>query len=85
MSRGRITLTNAQAESQVGKKLINMILDMCHDGQLDIAEVETMDVFLHANGGSEIAAVHLLRAITREIVADRMVDPMEAYRLKKAW
>jgi hypothetical protein len=85
MSKGRITLTSAQAASAVGKKLINMILDMCHDGQLDIAEVETMDAFLRENANSEIAAVHFLRAITREIVADRMVDPMEAYRLKKAW
>ncbi|MCC6971658.1 MAG: hypothetical protein IT434_15710 [Phycisphaerales bacterium] len=82
--RTRITLTNAEAESPAGKQLIDLILSMCHDGQIEIKEVESLHIFLR-RCESKIAAISYLRAITREIVADGNVDPSEVYRLKKAF
>ncbi len=75
-------MTNREAESKVGHELTNMILDMCHDGELTIEEVETLHQFLRKSG-DPFAAIPYLRAITREIVADGSVCPAEAYRLKK--
>lgn len=75
-------MTNREAESKVGYALTNMILDMCHDGELTIEEVETLHLFLRKSGDL-FAAIPYLRAITREIVADGSVSPAEAYRLKK--
>ncbi|MFH1746632.1 MAG: hypothetical protein ABIG44_06255 [Planctomycetota bacterium] len=61
-----------------------MILDTCHDGRLDIREVEELHIFLRRDT-STIAAVQYLRAITRECVTDGTVDDAEAYRLKVAF
>ncbi len=80
----RITLTKKQSESATGKRLIDLIVDMCHDGRLDIDEVVELDAFLRSDT-SGIAAVPFLRAITREAVADGAIDDAEAYRLKLAF
>jgi hypothetical protein len=61
-----------------------MILSACHDGELVIEEVESFYMFLRSCE-STIAAVEFLRSITREIVADGSVHPMESYRLKQAF
>lgn len=75
-------MTNREADSEIGRALTNMILDMCHDGELTIEEVEALHVFLRKSG-DPFVAIPYLRAITREIVADGSVSPAEAYRLKK--
>ncbi len=75
-------MTNREAESETGRALTNMILDMCHDGELTITEVEKLHIFLR-NAGDPFPAIPYLRAITREIVADGSISPAEAYRLKK--
>lgn len=82
--RTRVTLTSSQAESPSGRFLIDMILSMCHDGRLEIEEVEELHVFLRQDK-SGFAAIEFLRAITRELVADGAVDDAEAYRLKLAF
>lgn len=80
----RITLTQKQCESPTGKRLIDLILSMCHDGELDIRELSELHIFLHEDQ-SEIAAVQFLRSLTREVVADGRLDGAEAYRVKLAF
>lgn len=63
---------------------MEMILDICHDGELEISEIEDLHIFLRRDK-SDIPAVPFLRSITRDIVADGIVDDAEAYRLKKAF
>src|SRR4051812_45586796 len=82
--RTRITLTKAECESPTGKRLVDMILSMCHDGCLTIAEVDELHIFLR-NDASAIAAVAYLRAITREAVADGAINDAEAYALRLAF
>lgn len=82
--RTRITLTKSESDSATGKQLLNQIFAMCHDGQLDLIEVEELHIFLRRDT-STIAAIAFLRAITREIVADGAIDDSEAYRLKRAF
>jgi hypothetical protein len=57
---------------------------MCHDGCLDIAEVDQLHIFLRADN-SAMAALPYLRAITREAVADGAINDAEAYALKLAF
>jgi hypothetical protein len=82
--RTRITLTKAECESPTGKRLIDLILSMCHDGCLSISEVDELHIFLR-NDASAIAAIPYLRAITREAVADGAINDAEAYALKLAF
>lgn len=80
----RITLTAKQCESPTGKRLIDLILSMCHDGELDLAEVADLHAYL-LRDQSEIAAVEFLRALTREVLADGALSAAEAHRLKLAF
>lgn len=80
----RITLTAKQAESPTGKRLIDLILSMCHDGELDLREVDELHAFL-CDDQSDFAAVYMLRALTREVLADGRIDATEAYRMKLAF
>jgi hypothetical protein len=57
---------------------------MCHDGCLDIAEVDQLHIFLRADN-SAMAALPYLRALTREAVADGAINDAEAYALKLAF
>jgi hypothetical protein len=82
--RTRITLTKGECESPKGKRLIDLILSMCHDGCLDISEVDELHIFLREDT-SAIAAIPYLRAITREAVADGAINDAEAYALKLAF
>jgi hypothetical protein len=82
--RTRITLTKKECESPSGKRLVDLIFSMCHDGCLDIAEVDQLHIFLR-NDNSTIAAFPYLRAITREAVADGAINDAEAYALKLAF
>src|SRR5215204_2365900 len=83
MKRTRITLTKTECESPTGKQLIDLIFSICHDGCLDISEVDELHIFLR-NDISAIAAIPYLRAITREAVADGAINDAEAYALKLA-
>lgn len=80
----RITLTKAQADSPQGRALIEWILAACHDGALDISEVEKLHAFLKREA-SDIPAFVFLRALTRDVVADGALDDTETYHLKKAF
>jgi hypothetical protein len=82
--RTRITLTKAECESPTGKRLIDLIFSMCHDGCLNISEVDELHIFLR-NNSSPIAAIPYLRAITREAVADGAINDAEGYALKLAF
>ena len=82
--RTQITLTKAECESPSGKRLIDFIFSMCHDGCLEIAEVDELHIFLRTDA-SAIAAIPYLRAITRETVADGAINDAEAYALKLAF
>jgi hypothetical protein len=82
--RTRITLTKAECDSPTGKGLIDLIFSMCHDGCLDISEVDKLHIFLREDA-SAIAAIPYLRAITREAVADGATNDAEAYALKLAF
>src|SRR5688500_2373300 len=82
--RTRITLTKAESDCPTGKRLIDLILSMCHDGCLTIAEVDELHIFLR-DDASAIAAVTYLRAISREAVADGAINNAEAYALKLAF
>lgn len=85
MAKGtRITLTKSESESTTGLRLIDIITTMIHDGQLEFREVEELHAFLSSNK-STIAAIHFLRALTREVIADGEIDDSEAYRLKLAF
>lgn len=80
----RITLTKSQAESPMGRQLIDMILSIVHDGRMSLDEV----IGLHrvvCQDNSGIPAFEYLRARTREIIADGQVDQFEEYRLKQAF
>ncbi len=79
--RTRVTLTKAQAESPTGRALIQAILDMCHDGELTMEEIEHFHISLRT-ADDTIPAVQVLRALTRAVVADGIIDPVEAYDLK---
>ena len=80
----RITLTKRESESPTGTQLIDLILKTCHDGELEIQEIDELHLFLRRDQ-SRIAAVAYLRALTREAVADGAIDGPEAYRLKQAF
>jgi hypothetical protein len=82
--RTRITLTKAECDSPTGKRLIDLIVSMCHDGCLDISEVEQLHIFLRGDA-STMAAIPYLRAITREAVADGAINDAEAFALKLAF
>lgn len=84
IKRTRITLTKTECESPTGKQLIDLIFSMCHDGCLNISEVDALHIFLR-NDTSTIAAIPYLRAITREHVADGAISDAEAYALKVAF
>jgi hypothetical protein len=85
MAKGtRITLTKAECEAPTGKRLVDLIFSMCHDGHLEISEVDELHIFLR-NDSSAIAAIPYLRAITREAVADGAINDAEAYALKLAF
>ncbi len=85
MAKGtRITLTKSEAETATGARLLDLILDMCHDGQLDFREIETLHAVL-CHDTSRIAAIQYLRTITAAAVEDGAIDDMEAYRLKLAF
>ena len=60
------------------------MFSMCHDGCLDISEVDELHIFLR-NDTSTIAAIPYLRAITREAVADGAINDAEGYALKLAF
>lgn len=77
-------MTSKEADTPTGKRIIEKILAMCHDGMLELHEVEDLHVFL-GREGTDIAAAHYLRAITRDAVADGRIDDVEAYRLKQAF
>lgn len=82
--RTRITLTKSECETPTGRRLVDFIFSMCHDGCLDIAEVDKLHLFLREDT-SDIAAIPYLRAITREAVADGTINESEAYALKLAF
>jgi hypothetical protein len=77
-------MTSKEAASPEGRALINRILDICHDGEITIAEIESLHIFLRETT-TTIYAFEYLRAITRDIVADGCVDKYESLRLKKAF
>lgn len=84
IKRTRITLTKTECESPTGKQLIDLIFSMCHDGRLEISEIDELHIFL-SKDTSAIAAIPYLRAITREAVADGAINDAEAYALKLAF
>lgn len=84
VKRTRITLTKTECDSPTGKRLVDLIFSMCHDGRLEISEVDELHIFLR-NDSSAIAAIPYLRAITREAVADGAINEAEAYALKLAF
>lgn len=85
MAKGiRITLTSKEVESPTGKRLIDLLLSMCHDGELELSEVAELHAFL-LRDQSGIAAVEFLRALTREVLADGAITRAEAHRLKLAF
>jgi hypothetical protein len=81
--RARFVMNVSEAESEYGQRLLNLLLDICHDGILKIDEVERLHMLLR-NDVAGMPSVDYLRSITREIVADGSVDEVESYRLKKA-
>lgn len=84
VKRNRITLTKSECDTSIGKRLIDLIMSMCHDGRLEISEVNELDQFLRSNPAG-LAAVSYLRAITREAIADGVINDAEAYALKRAF
>lgn len=80
----RITLTKSQAESSAGRQLIDMILSIVHDGRMTLREVMDLHYVL-CEDKTGIPAFEYLRARTREIIADGVVDEFEEYRLKQAF
>lgn len=80
----RITLTKSQAESPVGRQLIEMILSIVHDGRMTLDEVINLHRVV-CQDKSGIPAFEYLRARTREIIADGVIDRFEEYRLKQAF
>jgi hypothetical protein len=82
MKKGqRITLTKKQADSTLGKKLLGIIFDVCHDGEIETSEIKRLHDFLLANP-SDIPSAVLLRAQTREMLGDGRIDPIDEYNLK---
>jgi DNA-directed RNA polymerase specialized sigma24 family protein len=79
----RITLTKAQAEGEDGHALLNLMLDICHDGEVTLEEAEDLYGKLRTLS-ADIPAVPYLRCIAREAIADGTIDKHEAYNLKKA-
>ena len=82
MKKGqRITLTKKQADSSLGKELLGILFDVCHDGEIETSEINRLHDFLLDNP-SNIPAFVLLRAQTREMLEDNRIDPIDAYNLK---
>lgn len=77
----RITLYQREADSPFGRKLLSLIFDICHDGDIAASEIDKLHSFL-VEQPSEFPAAVLLRAQTREMLSNGHVDPHEAYRLK---
>src|SRR5690349_2873920 len=83
-TRTRITLTKAETDLPAGRSLINMILSVCHDGELSYEEVVELHLFL-VRDRSGIAAIQFLRSLTREVVGDGKVGHADGYKLKRAF
>lgn len=79
----RVTLTQRQAATAYGQRLVHTILAMSHDGNLSLEEVAGLTAVLR-DGPADMNAVPFLRAICRDILADNEFDDMEAYRLRRA-
>ncbi|HWB21110.1 MAG TPA: hypothetical protein VG711_12470, partial [Phycisphaerales bacterium] len=85
MAKGtRITMTVAECETPTGKRLLNLILDICHDGELSIEEIDSLYQLLRYDD-SGIPAVAWLRAFVREAILDGSISDADGYRLKKAF
>ena len=80
----RITLTKTQSETADGKQLIQSILDICHDGIIELEEVEKLYLLLNRLE-SRFNAIPYLRCIAREAIADGILDNNELYKLKQAF
>lgn len=79
----RVTLTQRQAATAYGQRLVHTILALSHDGNLSLEEVAGLTAVLR-DGPADMNAVPFLRAICRDILADNEFDDMEAYRLRRA-
>jgi hypothetical protein len=77
-------MTVKQSETPIGRRLLHYILDMCHDGELILKEVDEFYQFLRYDS-SDIPAIPWLRAIVREIILDGEISEPEAVRLKRAF
>lgn len=80
--RGR--MTQVQAATPAGRKLVQSILQACHDGQIEYREAEQVFACLAAVGDS-IPAAGYLRVILMESLEDGSIDEHDAYRLKQAF
>jgi hypothetical protein len=79
----RVTLTQAQAASPFGQRLIHQIMAISHDGDLTIEEVASLHTILR-NGPADMNAVPFLRTVTTSIITDGQLDAVEAYQLRRA-
>jgi len=77
-------MTKAQCDSPEGLRLLNLIVDICHDGEVSNDELMELHAFL-TSVKKPFAAITYLRAITREVLQDEAIDPAELYRLKLAF
>jgi hypothetical protein len=82
--RPRVRMTQVQAATPAGRKLLEAILQTCHDGQIEYAEAEQVFACLKAVGDS-IPAAGYLRVILMESLEDGSIDAHDAYRLKQAF
>jgi len=81
--RTRVVITNSEAETERGAKLLNFIFDICHDGKVTFDEVVRLHAFL-VEPPVAFAAIGYLRAVTRQIVSDDKISDIEAYALKQS-
>jgi len=85
MPRVNVTrMTEQQGQTISGKRLLNIIVDICQDERIELSEVKELHHFLAADRSGMIA-IQQLHVLTSEAIADDEIDEVDAYRLKTAF
>jgi len=81
----RVFLTKPELETEAGKQLLELSVQIATDGRIDLEEIKELRRWLRANNANDaVAAIAYLSDIMNRITADKVIDRDELLELHLA-
>lgn len=81
----RVYLTQPELETDIGKELLQLCLEITRDGKIDLSEIKALRKWLRSHeGNTTVAAIAYLSEIMNRITADNVISRDELTELHLA-